>query len=227
MKTEQQAVELARLMVEIGAGLGRRTRAVISDMSQPLGLAVGNAVELREAIDTLHGGGPADLRLHCLTIVAEMLRVAGQDSDRPSTLQRLEGLLDGGEAWETFCAWIAAQGGDLRVVQDPERLPKAALVRELGSPRGGFLAAIRADEVGMASMLLGGGRARKEDGVDHAVGVVLRAKVGDYVESDEPLLTVHANDEGRLAEATERLLAAYAWSDEPVTAPTLMHQIIA
>ena len=225
MKTEQEAQNLARLLVEIGQGVGRRVRAVISDMSQPLGDAVGNALELREAIDTLHGGGPADFRQHCLTIAAQMLLLAGKP-DLLEVTTALETLLDRGEAWAKFREWIVAQGGDVRYVERPERLPSARLVLPLAAPRSGYVSGVRADLVGLAAMLLGGGRAEKDDHIDHAVGVVLSAKIGDWVDTGQPLLTIHGNSESRLAEVSERLLEAYRWSDSPVIPPRLTHQII-
>jgi pyrimidine-nucleoside phosphorylase len=225
MKTEQEAVGLARLLVEIGRGVGRKVRAVISDMSQPLGDTVGNAIELREAIDTLHGGGPPDFRRHCLTVATQVLLLA-REEDAEEIAVSLEKLLDGGAAWSKFREWIAAQGGDLRFVDDPGRLPSARLVRPLLANRPGYISGIRADIVGMAAMLLGGGRAEKDDPIDHAVGVALSAKVADWVEEGQPLLTIHANSEARLQEAAEHLLAAYQWSDTTVEPPRLTHQII-
>ena len=225
MKTEQEAQALAHLLVDIGHGVGRRVRAVISDMSQPLGDAVGNAIELREAIDTLHGGGPADFRRHCLTTAAQLLLLTGK-ADVGQAEADLERLLDEGAAWRKFCAWVEAQGGDVAYVEHPDRLPTARLVMPLSSPRSGFVSRLRASEVGFAAMLLGGGRAEKGDAVDHAVGVALHAKIGDWVDAGQPLLTVHANDEARLSEAAVRLLQAYTWSDAPVEPPTLTHQVI-
>jgi pyrimidine-nucleoside phosphorylase len=227
MKTEQDALALASMMVGIGKEMERNVRAVISDMSQPLGCAVGNAVELREAIDTLHGGGPADFRQHCLTMASQILVVAGRYQDATEARTHLAHLLDSGQAWSRFRQWIAAQGGDLLYVDNPGRLPRARLRRRLPAPRSGYIAGLNAREVGLVSMLLGGGRAMKGDAIDHAVGIVLQAKIGDRVEEGQPLLTIHANDEARLAEARQRLLAAYEWSDEPVSPPPLLHRIVA
>jgi pyrimidine-nucleoside phosphorylase len=226
MKTEQEAMDLASLMVDIGRKMGRKVRAVISDMNQPLGYAVGNAVELREALDTLHGRGPADFRQHCLTIASQILIVAGQFQDRSEASAYLEQLLDNGQAFAKFRAWISAQGGDVGCVDDPERLPTARFIHELPSPHSGYVAGLNAREVGLTSMLLGGGRAKKGDDIDHAVGIVLKTKIGQRVEQDQPLLTIHANDEAKLAGARQRLLAAYEWSDEPITPPPLTHQIV-
>jgi pyrimidine-nucleoside phosphorylase len=148
--------------------------------------------------------------------------VQGKDEARAE----LEHLLDSRRAWRKFTAWIAAQGGDVGAVESPDELPAARFVRDVSAPRAGYVAGVNAREVGLVSMLLGGGRAKKGDKVDHAVGVVLQTKVGDYVEKGEPLLTVHANDEGKMSGALQRLLGAYDWSDEPVEPPPLVHRIV-
>jgi pyrimidine-nucleoside phosphorylase len=226
MKTQQEARELASLMVDIGKGTGRRVRAVLSDMNQPLGRAVGNALELREAMDTLRGGGPDDFRQHCLVIASQMLLLSSQFEDEASAVDRLEQALDGGLALAKFREWISAQGGDVSYVDDPARLPTAKCIQEVQAPHSGYVADLDAREVGLASMLLGGGRAKKGDLIDHAVGVVLQAKIGDRVEKGQPLLTIHANDGAKLSGARQRLLTAYTWSDEPVHPPRLIHEII-
>jgi pyrimidine-nucleoside phosphorylase len=226
MRTRDEARRLAELMVQIGKGPNRRVRAVISDMNQPLGWAVGNAVEVREAIDTLHGGGPADFREHCLTVASEMLALtpgAAVASDRRA---QLTALLDEGAAWSGFRDWVAAQGGDLRDVDDPDRLPSATHQVLLPAAKTGYVAGINAREVGLTSMLLGGGRAKKGDPIDHAVGVLLHAKVGDHVEAGQPVFTIHANCPDLLAQAEARLTAALTWSDEPVSSLPLIHEIV-
>jgi pyrimidine-nucleoside phosphorylase len=226
MQTEEEAQALASLMVEIGKRVARRVRAVISDMSQPLGWAVGNALELKEALDTLHGHGPADFRKHCLTVAGQMLRLTGHAQDETDAKTQLLELLDSQQALAKFREWIAAQHGDLRSVDDPELLPAARFQREIPAPRSGFVAGLNAREVGLTSMLLGGGRAKKGDAVDHAVGIVLQAKIGDRVVEGQPLLTIHANDEAKLAGARQRLLSAYEWSDDEVIPPPLLHQTV-
>lgn len=226
MQTEQNAQALASLMVDIGKRVGRRVRAVISDMSQPLGRAVGNSVELREALDTLTGQGPADFYQHCLTIASQMLILAGQGQTDTEVTAHLQRLIDGGQALTKFREWISAQGGDASYVDEPARLPTATYIRELPSPRSGYIAGLNAREVGLTSMLLGGGRAKKGDRIDHAVGIVLQAKIGDHVREGQPLLSIHANDEAKLPGARQRLLAAYEWSDEPPNPPPLHHEIV-
>ena len=226
MQTDREGQDLASLMVYIGRKLGRRVRAIISDMSQPLGLAVGNALELREALDTLNSRGPADFRHHCLTVASQLLLLAGHTQDAGEGQTELAALLDNGQALAKFKEWISAQGGDTEYVDNPEQLPAARYVREISAPRSGYVAALNAREVGLTSMLLGGGRAKKGDRIDHAVGIVLGAKIGDEVAEGQTLLTIHANDEAKLAGAKQRLLAAYEWSNEPVGPPPLLHTIV-
>jgi pyrimidine-nucleoside phosphorylase len=226
METEEEALDLASLMVDIGYGLGRKVQAVISDMNQPLGRAVGNALELREAMDTLQGEGPADFAQHCLVVASQMLILGGRAQDETEAANVLKEQVDQGAAWAKFREWIAAQGGNTTYVDDPAHLPSATCVRDLPSPRDGYVAALDAREVGLTSMLLGGGRARKGDTIDHAVGMVIHAKVGDLVEKGQPLLTIHANDDAKLSGARQSLLAAYQWSDEPVEAPPLIHKTV-
>lgn len=226
MKTEAEAVSLARVMVEIGEGVGRKVSAVISDMGQPLGSAVGNALEVREAMDTLKRQGPSDLLNLCLTVGAQMLVLAGRCSDAAAGRNILLGKLVTGEALAKFTEWIVAQGGDPQVVTDPELLPKAALVEQVAAPRDGFVAAINTQELGLTCALLGGGRAKKGDAVDPAVGLLVRAKVGDRVRAGDSLVTIHANDQAKLAQAKERVLGAYSLSPSPVAKPKLILQII-
>ncbi len=226
MKTEQEAIDLADLMVDIGRGVGRKVRAVISDMNQPLGCTVGNTLEVKEALDTLQARGPADFRQHCLVMASQMLMMTGRVRDEAEATERMEQLLDGGQAMAKFRAWISAQGGEVAFLDEPDRLPAANCIQEVAAPRSGYLAALDALEVGLASMLLGGGRARKSDKVDHAVGVVLHKKIGSRVKEGHPLLTIHANDCAKVAGARQRLLAAYRWSDEPVEPPPLIHRIV-
>ena len=226
MKTEADARALAEIMVKIGRGVGRRVVAVLSDMNQPLGNAVGNALEMREAIDTLHGQGPPDFVEHCLTVGAQMVLLAGQAADADEARRRVEEALDSGRAWAKFRQWIGAQGGDLKVVDDPERLPRARLIEEVTAPCHGYVAGIDAMQIGLAAMALGAGRAKKGDAVDQAVGIVLAAKVGDALVRGAPLFTIHASDEARLTEAKQRALAAFAWQDGPVEPPPHFYGVI-
>jgi len=227
METEQAAVDLASLMVQIGErGTGRKVRAVISDMSQPLGRAIGNTLELRESLDTLQGGGPADLRQHCLTVAGQMLLLAGKATNEAEAVQLLSRLLDDGQALAKFREWIGAQNGDVGCLEDPGCLPAAQFVQELPATHSGFISALDAREVGLTTVLLGGGRAKKGEQIDHAVGIVLNAKIGDRVEAGQSLLTIHANEEAKLDGARQRLLAAYEWSQQPIGSPPLIRRIV-
>jgi len=226
MQTEEDAIALAELMVKIGRGVGRKVRAAISDMNQPLGCAVGNALELIEAIETLHGRGPQDFLEHCLVIAGQMVLLAGRAGDETEALSLLTASLEEGRAWAKFREWIAAQGGDLAYVDNPDRLPQARIVETLPALRSGYVAGIDAMEVGLTAALLGGGRAKKGDTLDYAVGIVLHVKVGDEVAESEPLCTIHANSAERLSEAKKRLLDAYTFSDAPVPPLPLIHRVI-
>jgi len=198
METEAQAANLARTMTSIGRGVGRHVAAVISDMSQPLGQAVGNAVEVREAIETLRGGGPADFLEHCLVIAGCMIMLAGKSQSEQRAAQLLREKLASGAALAKFRDWIAAQGGDTAVIDNPDLLPKAPLIETVPSPQTGFVAAINARAFGYAVVSLGGGREKKGAPIDHRVGIVLGPKVGAWVEKGQPLFTIHAGDDSRL-----------------------------
>jgi pyrimidine-nucleoside phosphorylase len=226
MQTMEDAMALAHAMVSIGRALGRCVAAVISNMNQPLGRAVGNALELKEAIVTLHGNGPTDFLEHCLIIASQMLLLANRVPDAQEARELLLHKLDSGQAWRKFRDWIAGQGGDVAYIDNPSLLPQATFVEPLPSPRSGYVAGLDAMEVGLAAALLGGGRARKGDPIDHAVGVVLAKKIGDYVKKGEALLAIHANDEQKLTNARRRLLDAYSWSDDPIERPPLVYKII-
>jgi pyrimidine-nucleoside phosphorylase len=213
-------------MVDIGKGVGRRVAAVISDMSQPLGQAVGNALETLEAFDTLRGQGPPDFVEHCLVVAEHMLVLGG----RASSIQIARGLLldalESGRALEKAEQWITAQGGDVKVLDDPKWQRSAAIVRYVTSPRDGVIAGIDAMQVGLANIDLGGGRTKKGDPIDHGVGILVGPKVGDRVVEGQHLATILANDEARCAVAQERLIAAYSWSDIPLEPPPLVYKIV-
>ncbi|MFI5266724.1 MAG: thymidine phosphorylase [Chloroflexota bacterium] len=214
MKTLEHGRALAKAMVSIGQAAGVQTAAVISDMSQPEGCAIGNALEVREAIETLRGHGPADV-LELCSALAEALGVAGVGD-----------AIRSGGALEQLRMMVEAQGGDVRVLDEPERLPQARLRRDLPAARSGWLGSIDAEFLGRAAVALGAGRFRKDDPVDPAVGFVLRAKIGDRVEAGQPLLEVHANDQNRLDQAFDSLAAAYRVSERPAKVPGLVKAII-
>ncbi len=214
MKQEADAKALAEEMVKIGKNAGRRTTAVISDMDQPLGFAVGNALEVREAIETLEGHGPADFLELCLTLGSQMLIAGGKAENTQEAEAALRTVIADGSALKKLAEFVEAQGGDNNVVYHPELLPRAAIVLPVPAPESGYLSRIVCDEVGICSLILGGGRETKESEIDLSVGLVLRNKVGDYVEAGEPLAMIHANDEEKAAQARERYLKACAIAGE-------------
>ena len=216
MKTEERARELGETMIGIGASMDTPVRAVLSDMDQPLGDAVGNALEAAEAIDALRGGGPDDLVDITVTLVTEMLDIAGDVRDRDTTRNRLLTMLEDGTALEKFREVVHAQGGDPSVCDDPHSvLPTASHVVPFEAPRDGVIERINAEEVGLASLALGAGRMTKEDRIDPAVGLVFRAKRGDEVEADEPILDIHYNDASDLEDCRRRLEGAIDVGDGP------------
>jgi len=226
MKTLDEAEQLAGIMVDIGKGIGRRVSAVISDMNQPLGRAVGNALETAEAVDTLRGKGPADFLEHCLAIGEQMLILGDRAADALQARALLLAALESGRAFDKLIAWIKAQGGDVSVLGDPPSMSAASIVRPVLSPCDGTISAIDAMEVGLAAVELGAGRAKKDDPIDHAVGIVLDAKVGDHVSVGDNLFTVHANDVSRYEAVRDRVLAAYAWADQKVAPLPLVYRVI-
>ena len=215
MHTLEEARKLSTLMVSIGKLSGRRVVALLSDMNQPLGHAVGNSLEVVEAVETLRGGGPADFREHCLTVASHLLVVGKKAGSLAEGRAMAEAALKEGRALAAFRRLVEAQGGDPSYVDNLGKFPAAPLIETVNAPRAGYLLAIDAREVGETSVELGAGRARKSDPIDHAVGIVVHHKVGDHVKKGEPLFMVHANDTGKLAAAKERLLAAHQWSQEP------------
>ncbi len=226
MPNLDSARTLARVMVSIGRLSGRRVVALISDMNQPLGLAVGNTLEVLEAIDTLNSRGPEDFREHCLVVASHMLEIGQKAASLEDGRKMAEDALASGRAWERFVELVRVQGGDTSYLEHPEKFGTAPLVETAGSPQSGYLVQINAREVGETSVELGAGRARKEDSIDHAVGIVLHHKVGDRVEQGEPLFTIHANDARKLAAARARLLGAHRFSSKPVKPLPLFYDVI-
>ena len=217
MKTPEQARELAEGLTRVGKLAGRRCAAVITDMDEPLGFAVGNALEVREAIDVLAGRTEAgELKELCLTLGANMLTLAGLAADEAEARAKLEATIRDGSALKKLAEMVEAQFGDPRAVYDFSLLPQAPVILEVPSERAGYVAHIEAEDVGLVSMHLGGGRATKESAIDLAVGVVLNKKVGDRVEAGESLGTIHASDAAKAAEAAELLRKCYTLSDTPV-----------
>lgn len=226
MKSEEDAFALAKEMVRIGNGAGRKTSAVVSDMDQPLGRAVGNALEVREAIDTLKGKGPEDFLKLCLTLGAEMV-VAGKKAENAEQAQEmLLQKIEDGSALLKLAQFVEAQGGDAAYVYEPERLPAAKLLYEVKAGRDGYISHIDCDKVGICSLILGGGRETKESSIDLSVGLVLAKKVGDQVKKGDVLASIYGNEEEKITEAASGYLNACHMGDEPVERPELIKGMI-
>lgn len=225
MKTVEDSVKLAKAMVKIGNAVGRKTMAIISDMNQPLGFAIGNALEVKEAIETLQGNGPEDLTELCLTLGSQMVTVAGHADSLEDARKQLEEVIENGKALQVFKQFIEAQGGNPAVVDDPSLLPQAAYKIEVPAKEAGYIGHIVADAIGTAAMLLGAGRATKESEIDLAVGLMLHKKVGDYVEVGESLATIYANRED-VEEVMNKIYSNVTMSTTRVEAPPLIEEII-
>jgi pyrimidine-nucleoside phosphorylase len=226
MKSLDEAETLARTMVEIGNRAGRRVAAVISDMNQPLGFAVGNALEVVEAVETLRGEGPSDFREHCLEIAARILMLASQAGDMVEAKRKAEKALTDGAALDKFKQLVHAQGGNSSVIDSLERLPQASYTKQVSSPKAGYIAEIHAKEVGLTAMQLGAGRQKKGDPIDHAVGVVLLHKVGDQVGEGEPLFTIHARSEAEAQLAADRILQAHQIQEGSAEPLPLFYEVV-
>jgi len=222
MKTLDDSKDLAKAMVNIGNNVGRKTMAVISDMSQPLGFAIGNALEVKEAIDTLKGEGPEDLTELCLTLGSHMVYLAEKASTLEEARELLQKAIEDGSALENFKVFLESQGGDPTVVDDPSKLPQAQYKVELEAKEDGYVSEIVADAVGTAAMWLGAGRATKDSVIDLAVGLELRKKIGDSVKTGDSLVTIYSNDEN-IENVKEKLYESIKVTSEHVKAPTLIH----
>jgi len=227
MKSEKDAAFLAELMVETGERMGKKVVALITDMDEPLGNTIGNALEVIECMEILRGGGPADLRELCLELSAWMLHLGGLANTIADGKRRSADLISSGKALEKFRQMIELQGGDPRVVDEPKLLPQAKKSVQVKSPGAGYISGMQCEQIGTACVILGGGRERKEDAVDPAVGIVLHKKVGDAVNADEPLATIHYNDETRAARAAQLVgMSCTISRDAPGQARRLIHQVI-
>lgn len=224
MKTNEEAEALAHAMVKIGNDVGRNTMAIISDMSQPLGFAIGNALEVKEAIATLKGEGPADLTELVLTLGSQMIVLAKKASTLEEARKMLSEVMENGKALEKFKVFLKNQGGDPSVVDNPEKLPQAKYKIDVLAQDSGFVSNIVADEIGVAAMLLGAGRATKEDKIDLAVGLMLRKKVGDKVEKGETLVTIYTNRED-VENVKAKIYENIAISSD-AKQPVLIHKVI-
>lgn len=224
MKTIEDSELLAHAMVKIGNNVGRNTMAIISDMSQPLGRAIGNGLEVKEAIETLKGEGPEDLTELVLTLGSQMVVLAKKAETLDEAREKLLEVIQNGKALEKFKVFLENQGGDGSVVEDLSKLPQAQYTFEVKAQESGYVSHIVADEIGVASMLLGAGRATKDDIIDLAVGLVLNKKVGDKVEKGESLVTIYANNKD-VEDVESKILENITISDEQVQ-PTLIHKVI-
>lgn len=225
MKNVDQAKELAETMVNIGEAVGRNTMAVISDMSQPLGNAIGNGLEVKEAIDTLKGHGPKDLTELCLVLGSQMAYLGGVGSSLDEARAKLEENLHNGKALDVFRTFIDAQGGDASVADNPDSvLPKAKYTQEVKAEESGKVSEIVADQIGISAMMLGAGRETKESELDLAAGLYIHKKIGDVVEKGETIVTLYSNKEIK-EEVSEKIIKNIKISDE-ATEPTLIHEII-
>jgi pyrimidine-nucleoside phosphorylase len=227
MKKEEDAAFLAELMVETGQRMGKQVVALITDMDQPLGRKIGNALEVIECLEILHGQGPEDLRQLCLELAGWMLHLGGVAGSVEDGKKQSEKLIVSGKALDRFRQMVELQGGDPRTVDDPEKLPQAQHAETLASPASGYITTMQCEQIGTACVVLGGGRERKEDSVDPAVGIVLHKKVGDAVSAGEPLATIHYNAESRLANARQLLEQSFAIAGAPPShRRQLIHRVI-
>jgi pyrimidine-nucleoside phosphorylase len=227
MKSEKDAAFLAELMVETGERMGKQVVALITDMDQPLGNRIGNALEVVEVVEVLRGRGPEDLRELCLELAGWMLCLGGVAKTVAEGKQQSARLISSGKALEKFRQMVEMQGGDPRVIDDVKRLPQAQSTVQVASPKPGYVGSLECEQIGTACVILGGGRERKEDSVDPAVGIVLHKKVGDRVAAGEPLATIYYNAEARAARARQLIEASCQIEDVPPTAKRpLIHRII-
>lgn len=225
MKNEKDAERLAKTMVQIGKLANRQTMAIISDMSQPLGLAIGNSLEVKEAIDALKGEGPADLMEMVYVLGSQMVVLAKQADTLEEARELLKEAIQSGAATTKFKEMIRNQGGDESIVDHPENLPQVEFVIELPAKESGYISEMVADQLGIAAMLLGAGRRTKEDTIDYSVGLMLHKKVGDSVTAGEPLVTVYANSQA-IDDVKAKIYENIFITKEKVAEPTLIHQII-
>ncbi|GAA0124746.1 MULTISPECIES: pyrimidine-nucleoside phosphorylase [Clostridium] len=226
MKTVDDARILGREMVSIGKNVNRNTIAVLSDMDQPLGLAIGNALEVEEAIETLKGNGPKDLEELCLTLGSEMIILAEKAKDRDEARKMLKEVIENGKALEKLKEFVASQGGDTSVIDDTSKLPKAKYVVEVLSEEDGVVEKIHSDKMGIVAMELGAGRATKESEIDLAVGIVLNKKRGEKVSKGDVLAYIHSNDENNIEKAKKGILDNYVISENYTDNIPLVHDII-
>jgi pyrimidine-nucleoside phosphorylase len=226
METLSEARELAGFMVEIARLADRKAVALISDMNQPLGIAVGNILEVKEAIHTLQDNGPESFVTHCLDVAEQMLVLGKAAKDEVEAREKANQAIKDGSAWNKFLDLVDAQGGDLDFVNDPGKLPTAPIIETVKSPQSGYLSQIHARVVGETAVDLGAGRAKKEDKINHRVGIEILCEVGDYLNKGDDLFTIHAERVDDFKAAKERLLVAHQWSEQSVDPLPLVYEIV-
>jgi len=226
MDTLEQARELGQLMVDIAHLAERKAVALISDMNQPLGVAVGNALEVKESIATLQGEGPEGFWKHCLDVAAQMLILGEVAKDEEDGKTLVRQAVEEGHAFERFLELVSSQGGDPTFVEKPEKLPAAPVIKIVPAPRSGYLSQIHARQVGETAVLLGAGREKKGQDIEHDVGIEVHREVGDKVQQGDPLFTIHAKDDDDFETARKELLSAHHWQDEAVDPLPLIYDII-
>jgi pyrimidine-nucleoside phosphorylase len=223
-QTYNEALELARTMVDIGEGAGRRMVAIVTSMEQPLGYTIGNAIELEEAINTLIGKGPKDLEDLVMELGSHMLLLSGVVSTGDEAIDRLRATMETGKGFEKLCAMIEAQGGTIAPIKNPKLLPQPKLKLEVKSEGSGYVQKIDALEVGLASMILGAGRKTKDETIDHSIGIMLKKKVGDKVKEGEPLALFYSDgDSKKIEQAKEKFLKAYHIGSKKVEPPKFFY----
>ncbi len=226
MKELKDSVALAKEMVSIGQLAGKKTAAVITDMDQPLGLAVGNSLEVKEAIDTLNGKGPEDFKAVVYALGAQMLQFGGRASSKEEAVQLMDQVIADKSALHKFAEFVKAQGGDVSYVYEPEKLPKADMIVEVCSDTAGYVKRILAENIGIACMTLGGGRETKESDIDLAVGIILKKKIGSSVAQGDCIAEIHANDAAKAQKVKKMILDAYEISKEQVEAPEVIKEYV-
>lgn len=226
MKTLDDSFDLAKAMVDIGSEMNRETIGIITDMDEPLGFAIGNSLEIIEAIETLKGNGPKDFVMLCETLGAYMLVLSKTVNSFDEGIQRIRGAIKSGDALDKLRVFIENQGGDKKIVDDYSLLPKASKIVEIKASKSGFISKIEAEEVGVSAMILGAGRETKEDELDLSAGIVLNKKVGDYVEKGDTLAFMHFNKEEKLEQAKQRLIDAYEIVKEKVEPKKLVYGVV-
>lgn len=225
MKNEEDSTQLAKIMVEIGKRAGKQIMALVTDMDKPLGNAIGNALEVKEAIETLQGGGPSDFKELCLVLASDMLYLSKKGS-MEECRQMAEDALDSGRALEVFSDMVRAQEGDADVIAHPDSMINASYVHTVYSPHEGYISKVNAEQYGLAALKLGAGRNQLEDQIDHSAGIYLLKKTGDFVNEGEPIALLYTNRKESLSEAEDMLIHATKWSDSAPILPPLIYQRI-